>query len=251
MPSKKSDVEKGLVANSLISWKSVFDIVDDPYVEGLLDSLNSGQDLQFWATLNPLEYLPHPEVSKNARSYKILFIFAMIRNALVFSPVALTWLAISKATSAFSSYTTDNSLTVVNFLDFWENGYGVLSKNWSLSRVATLDFQIILLIISLTIFIGAFEKRLNGERARIASRIDSERVQIALQIDSYLFKQRKITPQIFNASTNGILRNLVITSKSMEKASRDFSKIVISTPLQRDIFSELKEIRRKISKVEE
>jgi hypothetical protein len=87
---------------------------------------------------------------------------SVLRNSLVFLPVALTWFAISKATSAFALYTSDNSLSVVNFLDFWENGYGVLASRWALSNVATLDFEIILLIIALTIAITFLDRSLKN-----------------------------------------------------------------------------------------
>jgi hypothetical protein len=246
MPNKRSKEERTFLANSLVSWKTLHRVEEDPYVEGLIRDLNSGQNLDMWASINPLEYLPHPNMFSNARLQRVLFFVALVRNALVFSPVALTWLAISKATSAFSAYTTENSLTVVNFLDFWENGYGVLSKNWSLSRVATLDFQIIVLIISLTIGIGTFERRLKHKREVALDEVDRDRVQIALEISGYLFKQQKVTPQIFNASSAGILRNLASTSKSMEKSSKDLNKAVNSLPSHRDLLSEIKNIKSRL-----
>jgi hypothetical protein len=248
MPNKKSKDERTFLANSLVSWKTLHRVSEDPYVEGLLRDLESGQNLEMWATLNPLEFLPHPDVSSNTRAQRVLFIIALIRNALVFSPVALTWLAISKATSAFSAYTTENSLTVVNFLDFWENGYGVLSKNWSLSNVATLDFQIIILIISLTIGIGTFDRRLKRDRETSLDTVDRDRVQIALEISAYLFKQQRVTPQIFNAASTGILRNLVSTSKSLERTSKDMNKAVNSLPSHRDLLTEIKNIKSRIAR---
>jgi len=248
MPNKKSKEERMFLANSLVSWKTLHRVSEDPYVEGLLRDLESGQNLEMWATLNPLEFLPHPDASSNTRVQRALFIIALIRNALVFSPVALTWLAISKATAAFSAYTTENSLTVVNFLDFWENGYGVLSKNWSLSNVATLDFQIIILIISLTIGIGTFDRRLKRDRETSLDAVDRDRVQIALEISAYLFKQQKVTPQIFNAASTGILRNLVSTSKSLERTSKDMNKAVNSLPSHRDLLTEIKNIKTRIAR---
>lgn len=248
MPNKRSKDERTYLANSLVSWKTLHRTDSDPYVEGLISSLNSGQNLEMWASLNPLEYLPHPEVVANVRLHRILFFVALIRNALVFSPVALTWLAISKATSAFSAYTTENSLTVVNFLDFWENGYGVLSKNWSLSHVATLDFQIIILIISLTIGIGTFERRLKREREKVLEEVENDRVQIALEIATYLFTQNKVTPQFFSATSAGILRNLASSAKSMERTTKDLNKAVKALPTHRDLLTELKSIKSRLSR---
>jgi hypothetical protein len=246
MPRKKDEAERTLLANSVTSWKSLHKVTADPYVEGLLEGLNSGKNLEMWASLNPLEYLPHPQIIISEKFHRLLFIISIIRNALVFSPVALTWLAISKATSAFSAYTTENSLTVVNFLDFWENGYGVLSKNWSLSRVATLDFQIIILIISLTIGIGAFERKLNRSREQALEQVDSERIQIALEIITVLSKEQRLTPQVFNSATTSILRNLTSTSKSMERTSKDLAKSLNSQASQRELLAEIKNLKTRI-----
>ena len=51
----------------------------------------------------------------------IIIIINAIRNTLVFAPVALTWAAVGESTSAFAKYTKANSLSVTNYLDFWQN----------------------------------------------------------------------------------------------------------------------------------
>jgi len=246
MARAKQDLEGELIFNSLTSWKSLHKISGDPYVEGLLSSLEKKQDLEIWATLNPLEYLPHAQVEPNQRWQGALFILSIVRNSLVFSPVALTWLAISKATAAFSAYTADNSLTVVNFLEFWENGYGVLAKKWSLSSVATLDFQIILVIIALTVFLGIFERRVKNVRAQDTFAADNDRVQMALEISRYLYGQQRPTAAVVNASTASLLRNLVSASKSMEQTSKELSKSVKALPSHRDLLIEIKKMKARL-----
>ena len=246
MARAKQDLEAELIFNSLTSWKSLHEISGDPYVEGLLSALEERKDLEIWATRNPLEYLPHAQVEPNQRWQRALFILSIIRNSLVFSPVALTWLAISKATAAFSAYTADNSLTVVNFLEFWENGYGVLAKKWSLSSVATLDFQIILVIIALTVFLGIFERRVKNLRSQDSFAADNDRVQMALEISRYLYGQQRPTAAVVNASTASILRNLVSASKSMEQTSKELSKSVKAMPSHKDLLTEIKKMKARL-----
>jgi hypothetical protein len=246
MARAKQDLEAELIFNSLTSWKSLHEISGDPYVEGLLSALEERKDLEIWATLNPLEYLPHAQVEPNQRWQRALFILSIVRNSLVFSPVALTWLAISKATAAFSAYTADNSLTVVNFLEFWENGYGVLSKKWSLSSVATLDFQIILAIIALTVFLGIFERRVKNLRSQDTFAADNDRVQMALEISRYLYGQQRPTAAVVNASTALLLRNLVSASKSMEQTSKELSKSVKALPSHKDLLTEIKKMKARL-----
>ena len=246
MAKSRKDQGSALISNSLTSWKSLHRIEEDPYVEGLISALQNDQDLEIWATLNPLEYLPHAQPITNLRLQRTLFALTLLRNALVFSPVALTWLAISKATAAFSAYTAENSLTVVNFLEFWENGYGVLSKTWSLSSVATLDFQIILVIITLTVFLGVFEKRTRNQRLAAENLADNDRIQMALEISRYLYAKQRPTQTVVNASTAAILRNLASTSKSMEQSSKELNKAVKALPSHRDLLTELKKIKSRV-----
>ena len=246
MARSRKDTGAEMLSNSLTSWKSLHKIEDDPYVEGLITALENDQELEIWATLNPLEYLPYAQPVTNERLQRGLFALTLLRNALVFSPVALTWLAISKATAAFSAYTADNSLTVVNFLEFWENGYGVLSKNWSLSAVATLDFQIILVIIGLTVFLGVFERRAKNSTARAASLADNDRIQMALELSRYLYGKQRPTQAVVNASTAAILRNLVSTTKSMEQSSKELNKSIRALPSHRDLLTEIKKIKARL-----
>jgi hypothetical protein len=246
MPRRKNDLERTYLLNSLSSWKSLNRIEPDPYLDGLIDALDSGTNLESWAILNPLEYLPHPELQENEKIVLLFFGVTILRNAFVFLPVAITWLAISKATSAFAAYTAENSLNVVNFLDFWENGYGVLDKNWSVSNVATLDFQIILLIIALTITIGIFDKRSELKHEARLDLIERDRVQIALEIMAYLSKIRRVTPQIFNTTTSGILRNLAAAAKSMELASRELKKSINSQSSNSELNKEVRKIKSRV-----
>jgi hypothetical protein len=170
----------------------------------------------------------------------------VLRNALVFLPVALTWYAISKATSAFALYTADNSLSVVNFLDFWENGYGVLSEEWSLSHVATLDFQIILGIIALTIAITFLDRSLKNSRNLVLQEADNERIQIALVISSYLFDHQRVTNVTVNQSLSRAIRDILNSTDSLEKTSRELNKTVKLMPNNRELLTEIKNIKSKI-----
>jgi hypothetical protein len=171
---------------------------------------------------------------------------SVLRNSLVFLPVALTWYAISKATSAFATYTADNSLSVVNFLDFWENGYGVLAEEWSLSRVATLDFQIILGIIGLTIAITFLDRSLRDKKNQARQTADEDRIQMALVISSYLFDQQRVTNVTVNQSLSRAIRDILNSTDSLEKTSRELNKTVKLMPNNRELLTEIKNIKSKI-----
>ena len=81
--------------------------------------------------------------------------FEMLRNALVFVPVFLTWLALSRAVQVYNAVIrTQPELMEENFLYLWQNGFnGNLPTLYTFSSVAYIDAAIILLIIGLTVII--------------------------------------------------------------------------------------------------
>lgn len=246
MASEKKIPPHQILGNSLQSWATLYGVQDDPYVSGLTSAVSARKNLPMWASLDPLEYLPHAQVSTHKKMHTASLIMSVMRNSLVFLPVALTWFAISKATSAFATYTADNSLSVVNFLDFWENGYGVLDEKWALSHVATLDFQIILGIIGLTIAITFLDRTLKNFRNQAIQEADTDRIQVALAIATYLFDQQRVTNVTVNQSLARAIRDILNSTDSLEKTSKALNKTVKLMPNNRDLLTEIKNIKARL-----
>jgi len=246
MASEKKIPPHLILVNSLQSWATLYGVQSDPYVSGLTSAVASRKNLPMWASLEPLEYLPHAQINSHKKLHLTSLIMSVLRNSLVFLPVALTWFAISKATSAFALYTADNSLAVVNFLDFWENGYGVLSEKWALSSVATLDFQIILGIIGLTIAITFLDRALKNFKNQAMQESDDERIQMALAISTYLFDQQRVTNVTVNQSLARAIRDILNSTDSLDKTSKELNKTVKLLPNNRDLLTEIKNIKTKL-----
>jgi hypothetical protein len=231
--------------NSLLSWAQENDLAADPYVSGLSSAVQNRKNLPMWASLNPLEYLPHAPVQVNRALKRIVLIITIIRNALVFVPVALTWYAIGQATSAFAIYTADNTLSVVNFLDFWENGYGVLSEKWSLSSVAIFDFQIIMVIIILTIAVTLLEKRIRDAHAASILALDEDRIRLAMNISAFLFDHQRVSQVTMNQSLAKALRDILNSTDSLDKTSKELNKTVKAIPSNRELLTELRTLKSR------
>lgn len=180
--SKSSAAEDARLANQIESWVNVHGMSDDRYLSGLLNALRTQQDRNTWLSLDPNQYLPTEPHITGDRTRRLVLFINVLRNSLVFLPVALTWLAISKATNAFAIFAKSNALNIINFLDFWQNGYGVLDKKWSIGHIATIDFQIIVLVIVITIFSALVTQRWQKEQDRRYATFDRERTELSLEI---------------------------------------------------------------------
>jgi hypothetical protein len=218
------------LAGSISSWINKHNLQGDPYLNGLLEAIESKKDLHIWAELNPTEYLPHPETSIGASSARLVRILTVIRNVLVFAPVALTWAAVSAATSGFSQYISANGADVVNFLDFWQNGYDILASEWRIGNVARLDFIIVVLVIALTLYISQAGHKVGEMQDAAEDAIDRERLALAIEIHAALHDKRKITTVTMNASLAGAISRLVSATHSLDGAAREVEKATRKLP---------------------
>ena len=230
------------LAASLEHWASAYKVSSDPFVIGLSQAIKSGDDLAAYSELNPLDYLPTPIHAGNERSSSLQNILTIIRNILVFFPVALTWIAVSKATSAFGDYTEQNKAAVVNFLEFWQNGYGVLGKSWTIGHVAFLDFFVIMTVIALTLVTAFMHNRHMTNTKTHHSKSETERTALGLKLHLYLHEHRAVTPTTISASVARAVKDLAETAKSLEKSSKVLQKDISQIPSNRQVLTEVKRL---------
>ena len=220
------------LAARLREYGENYGLEEDPYLEGLSNAIEDGKNLSVWASNDVMTLLPHPDVE--SIEGPIYSAMVLVRNVLVFVPVALTWLAVGKATTAFSAYTAQSAATsIVNFLQFWQNGYGLLSKTWTLSHVAQLDFYVIGTVIVLT-FVTPF---MNRSAVKKASRFEQdalrERLALVIEVESFLFDKRRLTPlTIDSALAQSFERvvdathNLMVASKRIEAGLKALPRMI-------------------------
>ena len=212
------------LADQVDSWAYKYQVRRDPYVTGLSTSLREKKNLPIWAAMNPIEYLPQPEITEGIAVARWARLLTLIRNVLVFAPVALTWAAVGQATSAFSRYVDENGADVVNFLDFWENGYGYLGTEWQISKVAFLDFLIIVVVIILTLIASVFGKKASELQAEYDQQIERERIGLAVEINSFLFDKQKATNVTMNASLAGAIAKLLNATDALEDVAKNLAR---------------------------
>lgn len=220
MASKTDLLAAQALAEEITSWAIASDVADDPFVLGLLNAIETRRSLDMWSTLNPFEMLPHPEGQAGQREIRWGRLIAILRNILVFVPVAITWEAVSQATRAFATFVELNGATTVNFLEFWQNGYKILPSFWQVSNVAQLDFLILIIVITLSVLASVFNER--GQRAheKEADFLEKDRVRLGIHIMEYLFAKGRVTPTNINAKLASSVRNLIAASGSLSSTTR-------------------------------
>jgi methyl-accepting chemotaxis protein len=212
----------------LDTWSLVWEVDDDPYVEGLSEALETQNNMTMWAAFDPTDRLPFPEPKRGGAFKRLADLFALIRNVLVFLPVAITWIAISKATKAFSEYNKTKEVGEdLNFLEFWSNSanHGYLDdKSFGLldpkiQDVAYLGFAIISLIIFLTLLSSAFSVYASRVSLNSEKNADLQRKDVSISLLEALEGKRTASPDSIAGTIADVLNDLNDASRGMREAA--------------------------------
>ena len=252
------------VKDEVERWASENNQTDDPYIVGLTAAIGSRSNLTAFATSNPLDFLPDPEVTSGRLVARISRLLAVLRNVLVFVPVLLTWMAIGKAAEAFSRYTSalqaleGEAPTQANFLQFWESG-GVgtpgfsnpLGEEWRLTRIAGLDAALIAGVVALTLLSSAIGA-IAAQRLRTANRsADARRTKLAVSILEGLQADRSVDSESLEEALAFALndlgqaaRDVNIAAERLEIASSGVGSL---TPKVTELTTEVEKLSDQFS----
>lgn len=210
-------IEKNLILAELIqNWARKNNCLNDAYISKLIASLVKNEHLAMWATTDPFDLLPYPEIKRGQTLKRAARTMTLWRNALVFAPVAFTWLAVGQATSAFQIYIDQNLNATVNFLQFWQNGYGLLDEKWRIGTVAATDAVLVFIVIALTISITYLSLKAKELYFEEEKELIQERLQIAIAIKEYLHSKQTINKLSLNQGVANAIENLVEATERLK-----------------------------------
>jgi hypothetical protein len=209
-----------ILADLIESWARKYNLMSDPYVQRLVIALRENRNLAMWSTTDPLTLLPYVTSISGKKLKKISARLAIVRNALVFAPVAFTWLAVGQATTAFQKFVESNATATVNFLEFWQNGYDVLDDKWRISTVAVTDAAIVFIVIILSVSTTYLNEVSKNRREEEDAFHEEERLEIALAIKEYLHTKQTVTRLTLNQGIATAIENLVEVTENLQKRPR-------------------------------
>jgi hypothetical protein len=206
------------------TWAKEWEVTSDPFVKGLNEAIQQNSDLGMWSSLDPTQLLPEMP-DQTTIFHRVGNVLALLRNVLVFLPVAITWEAIAKATDAYSSWNGESSITgqdgvlQKNFLDFWANGYGVLENRFTIPHIGILDFWIIIGIIAISLVSSALIGRGDKANEQLRQEFENERLTIAIRIRRALHGKREASPESIATSLADALADLNQTTRDMSEVA--------------------------------
>lgn len=251
--ARKEQSDKTLLLELLNQWSLRHKLGFDPYLNSIIKTVENNLPLDMWTSLDPEKYLPRPISEVGSGYIKASRYLAIARNIFVFIPVALTWKAVSEATTAFSQFVSEQSVAPVNFLEFWQNGYGVLGDFWKIGNVAEIDFLLIVFIILATLFSTILLNYGRGRDAKVQKVYDQEREVVIFEIKSYLYSPSIESKGAIDETLRTALRNLTAAAQSISTAAEKLEKSMVkqakSILESESVTREVKSFQKSILKV--
>ena len=237
--AKSKPIPRKLLLSRLEVWSSKNNLEQDPYISSVTQAITNSTALEFWSSLDPEENLPYAAPKSGQTQIRWAKYLAIIRNVSVFLPVGITWKAISEATTAFAEFTASQSAAPVNFLEFWQNGYGFLDAKWRIGTVAELDFWIIIGIVALTLLSTLLLNYGRNIQAKEQTVLNRERQVIALELKSYFAAPRKVSNKDIDANLSRALRNLTSATEAISIAALNLQNATRVEPESKEIQAEV------------
>ena len=220
-------------AQSCLSrWARRWNVETDPYVAGISEAVSDGRNMTMWASLDPYQRLPTPELRQGQSISLVAQILGIIRNVLVFVPVAITWWAIGEATDRFGQHNSFKPIgDKTNFLDFWQDGYGMLDDiklfglvGVKIQEIALVDSLIIVAVVVLTLLSSALGQIAEGRGDKAESRALADREDVALVLTEALEGKRSASPESIAGSIADVLNDLVDASREVKSAANQLEQ---------------------------
>ena len=240
--SRVSERERLEVADKLRTWIDEAKPENKEILNRLEADMREDSRLENWAAFT-LEDLMQPPLYSEIRTTwsKIGDLVVLIRNAVLFLPVLVTWYALEKASSAYTIYlksfdSLGPGLQPQTFLQIWSNE----DRVWlTLELVAKLDAYIILALILATLaewFVRQRAKFVAEDKDR---KNDLTFREVLVDVGLFLHGFRQITPTAITGSLGEAVNKLRLATTGIRDVADDMARLSSSADATLTRFADL------------
>ena len=208
----------------LDSWAEESDPASAAVARRLSTDMREGRNLDEWSRIDLVSRL---RAATSRRRSSVARTLTLVRNVVVFAPIAFTWLAISQASSTYGDFSEGLTAREAQrtFLYWWQQGMdGQLPAHFRLAAVAVVDVLLILLVIGLTIAAQIVDNR-DEEFERVESQ-DRELVtsELLLDVELFLASVAYAAPATFRDHLGKAALDLAEASATVASVSEDLNE---------------------------
>lgn len=189
-----------------------------------------------WATVDLFAAFlsEEPVVSETGRIARFWQAVDTAVQVLVFVPIALTWLGLTMAASAYRAAEANGSLGGESFLQGWQTGFGGKLPGWAtFDHVALYTFCIVFVLVIGTAALIIHKKMLEVRQAELRRRLvaaltnaDLELAPFRLGLPERVAKELDIAADKLNGTVSAIETVGQVAARSQQKAADALTAVV-------------------------
>jgi hypothetical protein len=237
---KGTDRSQEALGSMLAQWAIDARVDKDPLLARLSAALQAGTGLTTWAGLDFFNVLPEPALVKTQRFDRLVRLLRLLRNAMVFLPVLVTWWDLRSAVAKYADFVQGSPLgDSASFLVFWaENGLtGTAVK--------------IVVIVGFAIALGLMVDLAERESTSGSGEINARRRDLAVRLTEALRPRQKVDMSNVEESLTGALEGFRDTAQMLRTSTERMRDVLESTeglrPQLQELKAEMGAISREIS----
>ena len=237
--SISTERERIAAADSLSRWITQSKPSNKAILERLEQDIRSDNQMDRWAAF-ALEDLIRPPyaVASETRASRWARNLELVRNALLFMPVLITWMAIDFAASAYNSYLASgpSGSERRSFLQIWlDESY----TNLTLQKVALFDAVIIAALVSLTLIAHVLDQKAEKISRETDLSNDLELRNVMVDVGLFLHGFRQITPSQLKSGLSEAVNSLARATESIRDTSSGLKDVADSAHITLAKFADL------------
>lgn len=237
--SISTERERIAAADSLSRWITQSKPSNKAILERLEQDIRSDNQMDRWAAF-ALEDLIRPPyaVASETRASRWARNLELVRNALLFMPVLITWMAIDFAASAYSRYLVgeQSAAEKKSFLQIWlDSSY----TNLTLQKVALFDAVIIATLVVLTLIAHVFDQKAEKISRETDLSNDLELRNVMVDVGLFLHGFRQITPSQLKSGLSEAVNSLARATESIRDTSSGLKDVADSAHITLAKFADL------------
>ncbi len=237
--SISTERERIAAADSLSRWITQSKPSNKAILERLEQDIRSDNQMDRWAAF-ALEDLIRPPyaVASETRASRWARNLELVRNALLFMPVLITWMAIDFAASAYSNYLAGAQSAVEkrSFLQIWlDSSY----TNLTLQKVALFDAVIIGTLVVLTLIAHVLDQKAEKISRETDLSNDLELRNVMVDVGLFLHGFRQITPSQLKSGLSEAVNSLARATESIRDTSSGLKDVADAAHITLAKFADL------------
>lgn len=172
-------------------------------------AVDGGHYADIWAAHDMYQIVDPDTIADHVRSGKDdwVRVIELLRNALVFAPIAVTWLGIWHALESYSvAIESQPDLATLSFLYLWQKGFGGLSI--SLSTIALIDGALLSLVFVMTLIVLWYNNQKDIDAQDVRDELAGLLAESSLALGHRRMQQSLGTAQVFERMSQELLAEL-------------------------------------------